>query len=50
MTIINNIVQRNLKKYYSKNLINLILNMLELNENDRFSFNDIKKYLDEKYK
>ena len=46
--VISNIVQRNLKKNYSKNLIDLILNMLELNEKERFSFYDIKKYINEK--
>ena len=49
MNIISNIVTRTLKQYYSSNLINLILNMLQLNEKDRFSFYDVKKYLNEKY-
>ena len=49
MNIISNIVTRTLKQYYSSNLINLILNMLQLNEKDRFSFFDVKNYLNEKY-
>ena len=49
MNVIYNIIQRYLRRNYSKNLIYLISKMLELNEEERFSFNDIKQYLNEKY-
>ena len=49
MNVINNIVQRYLKNIYSKKLINLIVKMLEMNEKERFSFYDIKKYVKEKF-
>ena len=49
MNQICNIIQRNFKRYYSQDLIILILKMIDLNENERFSFLDIKNYLNEKY-
>ena len=49
MNVINNIVLRYLKNFYSKKLINLIVKMLELNEKERFSFYDIKKFVKEKF-
>jgi serine/threonine protein kinase len=49
MAQISNIIQRNFKRNYSQYLITLILKMINLNEKERFSFSDIKNYLNEKY-
>jgi hypothetical protein len=49
MDQISNIIQRNFKRNYSQYLITLILKMINLNEKERFSFSDIKNYLNEKY-
>ena len=49
MNQIYNIIQRNLKRNYSQCLITLILKMINLNEKERFSFSDIKHYLNKNY-
>ena len=49
MNIISKIIQRNLKKNYSENLINLIIKMVYLNEKERISFLDVSNYLNDKY-
>ena len=42
-------ISKSIKKYYSKKFINLIVKMLEFDENQRFSFEDIEKYIKENY-
>ena len=42
-------VSRALKKNYSSKMIKLICKMIELDERERFSFEDIERYLKENY-
>jgi len=50
MNVISNIVKRALRRNYSSKMQVLVINMLELDENKRFSFKDIKKYLNDNFK
>ena len=50
MNVISNIVKRALRRNYSSKMQVLVINMLELDENKRFSFKDIKKYLVDNFK
>ena len=47
--VFNSMISRALKKKYSEKLIKLITKMLILNEKERFSFEDIIKYINENY-
>ena len=49
MKVISSMISKSIKKYYSKKFINLIVKMLEFDENQRFSFEDIEKYIKENY-
>ena len=49
MKVVNNMVSRALKKNYSPKMIKLICKMIELDERERFSFEDIERYLKENY-
>jgi hypothetical protein len=42
-------ISKSIKKYYSKKLINLIVKMLEFDEKQRFSFEDIQNYIKQNY-
>ena len=46
---INIILHKCLNKYYSEKLINLLASMLEIDENKRYDFIDIKKYIEKNY-
>ena len=46
---INVILHKFLSKCYSEKLIQLFVNMLEIDESKRFDFNEIKKYIEEKF-
>ena len=50
MNVISQIIRRALRRNYSNKMQVLINNMLDLDENKRFSFKDIKKYLNENFK
>ena len=45
MNIISRIINKILKARYSQNLINLIINMLQIDENLRYDFIELEKYI-----
>ena len=49
MKVLNSIISKNIKKHYSSKMILLITKMLEIDERERFSFQDIEKYIKENY-
>ena len=49
MKVISSMISKSIKKYYSKKLINLIVKMLEFDEKQRFSFEDIQNYIKQNY-
>ena len=49
MKVIHSMISKNIKKHYSGKMIDLITKMLEFDEKERFSFNDIQKYIQENY-
>ncbi len=49
MKVLSSMISKNIKKYYSSKMIYLITKMLELDERERFSFQDVEKYIKENY-
>ena len=49
MKVMSSMISKNIKKYYSSKMIYLITKMLELDERERFSFQDVEKYIKENY-
>ncbi len=50
MNTISNIVKRNIRRNYSNKLQDLVIHMIELDENKRFSFKDIREYIQKNFK
>ena len=50
MNFIHQTIKRALRRNYSIKMQDLVNHMLELDENKRFSFKDIKKYLNDNFK
>ena len=49
MIIINQIVKRAIRRNYSNKMQNLVLGMLEIEEKKRFSFKEIKNYIQQNF-
>ena len=49
MRIVKKIVEKYLKARYSKDLIEIIFNMMEIDEKNRMDFIELEKYLKEKF-
>ena len=49
MRIVKKIVEKYLKNRYSKDLIEIIFNMMEIDEKNRMDFIELEKYLNEKF-
>ena len=49
MKVMSSMISKNIKKHYSSKMILLITKMLEIDERERFSFQDIEKYIKENY-
>ena len=49
MKTIASLIRKNIKRYYSPKMINLVIKMIEFEESERFSFLDIKNYIEENF-
>ena len=49
MKTIASLIRKNIKRYYSPKMINLVIKMIEFEESERFSFLDIMNYIEENF-